>query len=200
MDRFSTGAARLIGLALAVSTIVLTTSIGQAHAARLVDYEGEVADADHTPFVLSAEYRDRAPWGLVSFQSGRILLTCDVGTHRKRIHIHLPPEYRRIRHRDGYFSWRIGYVLVETGEFIFKGRVWGNIGTHSASGTLWIKTFGDEENGDCRSEQLSWTVERIPGQFGSSRHRTHSPSHPVRKPQDVRDFSADGILTKLTRR
>jgi hypothetical protein len=195
-------------------SLLLVGGVGQAAAKRIVEYQGEVADGQGTSFSLFAEYRDRAPWGLVGFRSGDITLTCDAGTRTKRAHLHIPPEYRKIRHRDGYFSWRIGYVLVEpaasparrgnTGgsePFFRKDHVMGNIKRKRASGELWIRTFGHEKKGDCRSGRLDWTALRILAEQ-SERPGSESTSGAasVEKPRHVRSFSTGTGVAKITRR
>jgi hypothetical protein len=210
MDRFPTVAGRVAG-AVAAAVILLATSSVQAHAARVVDFEGEVADAHGTSFSLTAKFRHGSPSALISFRSGDITLTCDSGTQTKRAHLFIPPQFRDIGWQDGSFSWKIGYVEIEpaahrrgdaagVNPFFRKDHVRGTIERRDASGVLWIRTFGQEEKGDCRSGRLSWTAERVRDQRAGEGSVTRQARTASANAGDIRSLAPGVGRVSITRR
>lgn len=138
----------------------MLTLAASSEAARTVEYEGEVLEEPGTPFMLSVGFRDGHPWGLISFASGQVALACDTGTQMQRTRLRVPPTYRELR-QDGYFSWTIDFVDIETGTHDRRDRVRGTIQRNQASGFLRIQTFEQPKLGDCDSGRLDWSAERI---------------------------------------
>ena len=143
-------------LASAAASIALFAAVVPADAARIVRFVGEVMDGRDTPFELTAEFRKGNPETLRSYRTGRLLLTCDIGS-----------QLRRTRRGgsmpltdDGSFHSTTHHVVPPDGDIVRIDRVQGRIRPGKASGFVRVQTFDHPIKGDCDTGRLDWKADR----------------------------------------